>query len=360
MLVIQKVVTTTELFQKFFREVRANFIAISSLSPATSLAFESLYGNLRECETMATADHVNCNPNKSSRRAHVVRRLVRARNLIEEAYDQPLALADLAAAACMSEAHFVRQFHREFGVTPYRCLTQRRLTESKQLLAETTMPIADIVAAAGFGNRSAFSRLFKTHFGVSPQAWRINSRRRRPLVGKPRRLAPLAAAATLLLCVLGTSVAQEEAPPPRPPACASEEYRQFDFWLGTWEVTADGQVAGTNNISKHHDGCVIKENWTSTSPFTGSSLNIYDSARGVWHQTWTDSAGTLLQLEGGLEDGAMVLTGERPARDGNGMVTHRISWTPNADGTVRQQWQARREGETEWKALFDGLYRKKG
>ncbi|MEM9304468.1 MAG: AraC family transcriptional regulator [Pseudomonadota bacterium] len=301
----------------------------------------------RECQTSA--------PAVSARRAHVVRRLKLARQLIEEHYDQTLALADLAAAAFMSEAHFVRQFRDEFGVTPYRCLTDRRLRAACRLLERTAMPVTEIVVATGFGNRSAFSRLFKSRLGVSPLAWRRLSRRhRRPTVAR-RGVLPAAAA---LLLVLTPLWAQEGDAPPPPPPCATDAHRAFDFWVGTWEVYANDQLAGRNIIRKRHGDCVLEENWQSAQgSFSGSSLNIYDAANDRWHQSWADSSGTLLELDGGVQNGRMVLSGERPAQDGNGMVTHRITWTPNEDGTVRQQWEASRDG-SEWQALFDGVYRK--
>ena len=128
-------------------------------------------------------------------------------------------------------------------------------------------------------------------------------------------------------------------------ACSAGEYRQFDFWIGDWDVTAGDQPAGTNSIHPINGGCALQENWQGAGQggIVGTSFNIYDQATGRWHQTWVDSSGTLLQLDGGLIDGVMVLSGERPARDGNGMVMHRISWTPNPDGTVRQLWEASTE-----------------
>jgi len=102
---------------------------------------------------------------------------------------------------------------------------------------------------------------------------------------------------------------------------------------------------------------VLQENWQGAGPggISGTSFNVYDSATGRWHQTWVDSAGTLLQLDGGIANGAMVLSGERPTSDGTGVATHRITWTANPDGTVRQLWEASRDGQT-WTVLFDGLY----
>lgn len=139
--------------------------------------------------------------------------------------------------------------------------------------------------------------------------------------------------------------------------CDGPEYRQFDFWIGDWDVTAGEQAAGTNSIRSLHGGCVLQENWQSAGPdgISGSSFNIYDRATGKWHQTWVDAGGTLLQLDGGLVEGAMVLSGSRPAQ-GGGTALHRISWTPRPDGSVRQLWEVSQDHGVGWTVLFDGLY----
>jgi len=146
-------------------------------------------------------------------------------------------------------------------------------------------------------------------------------------------------------------------PAPATP-CSSAGYHQFDFWIGSWDVASGGQPAGTNSIHPIHNGCALQENWQGTGEggVSGSSFNIYDQATGLWHQTWVDGGGTLLQLDGGLVDGVMVLSGQRPARDGSVMVKHRISWTPNPDGSVRQLWEASKDDGGSWAVLFDGLY----
>jgi hypothetical protein len=170
---------------------------------------------------------------------------------------------------------------------------------------------------------------------------------------------------TVLIIVLLlplTSMAQDpQTSLPAPAAaCTAPEYRQFDFWMGDWNVTSGGQPAGTNSIQRVHKGCALQENWQGAGEggISGSSFNIYDQATGRWHQTWIDANGTLLQLDGGLVDGAMVMSGTRPARDGSGTVQHRISWTPTPDGSVRQLWEASKDGEDSWTILFDGLYTK--
>lgn len=158
------------------------------------------------------------------------------------------------------------------------------------------------------------------------------------------------------------AVGQEQAPGslPAAAACSAPEYRQFDFWIGDWQVTSNEQAAGSNSIHPVHNGCALQENWQGAGEggVSGTSFNIYDQATDQWHQTWIDDSGTLLQLDGGLQDGVMVLKGKRPARDGSGIAQHRISWTPNPDGTVRQLWEASKDDGENWAVLFDGLYSK--
>jgi hypothetical protein len=138
-------------------------------------------------------------------------------------------------------------------------------------------------------------------------------------------------------------------------ACDSAQHRQFDFWLGEWQVTTpDGRVAGTNRIRRAFDGCVLHEQYDTGRGYRGASFNIYDAGRDTWHQTWVDNGGTLLRLEGGLRDGLMVLEGVTLDDDGN-PVAHRIIWTPNDDGTVRQLWQVT-DATGEQSVAFDGLY----
>jgi len=165
----------------------------------------------------------------------------------------------------------------------------------------------------------------------------------------------------LVLLVPFGLAAQDSAESPSPAAaCTAPEYRQFDFWVGDWTVTSGEAVAGTNSIRRVHGGCALEENWQGAGDggVSGSSFNIYDRATGRWHQTWVDAGGTLLQLDGGLVDGSMVLSGLRPAGDGSGPTLHRITWTPNDDGTVRQLWEASQDDGGSWSVLFDGLYAK--
>jgi hypothetical protein len=112
---------------------------------------------------------------------------------------------------------------------------------------------------------------------------------------------------------------------------------------------AEGRLAGRNTITRV-DGCALLEHWRGAGGSTGHSLNAYDAKARVWRQFWVDNEGTVLRLEGGLENGAMVLSGTLDD------ARSRITWTPRADGSVRQHWESSRDGAT-WTTVFDGIYR---
>ncbi len=153
-----------------------------------------------------------------------------------------------------------------------------------------------------------------------------------------------------------TDSAQQQTAP-----CQSPEFRQFDFWIGEWDVqNPQGKPAGTSVITPVLSGCAIHEEWHSAgSRYAGNSYNTYDRARSVWHQTWVDNSGLLLQLEGEFKDGKMVLEGERPGAEG-GTVVNRITWEELAPDSVRQVWDASSDGGKTWQRQFDGLYVRRG
>jgi hypothetical protein len=138
--------------------------------------------------------------------------------------------------------------------------------------------------------------------------------------------------------------------------CSSPQAREFDFWIGRWEVSEAGKPAGVNLIERILDGCALLENWTGASGSSGKSLNFYDAADGLWHQTWIDGSGGALFLAGRFTNGAMRMEGTRPASASQPATRHRITWTPNPDGTVRQLWESAPVGADRWTVLFDGTY----
>ena len=137
-----------------------------------------------------------------------------------------------------------------------------------------------------------------------------------------------------------------------------DRFRAFDFWIGHWEVsTADGQVAGTNKITKDEQGCMLLERWAGGSGSTGTSINYYDTAKAKWVQVWVAAAGYSIRIEGGLEDGKMVLVGEIFGLDGKALP-FRGTWTPLDDGRVRQFFEQSNDNGKTWAPWFDGYYKR--
>lgn len=160
----------------------------------------------------------------------------------------------------------------------------------------------------------------------------------------------------LLALVPRLTVAQGAAPP----GCRTPAHRQFDFWLGEWEVrTPSDQPAGTSRITSILGGCVIHEEWHGKGGSDGESFNIYNSASGTWHQTWVDNGGLLAQFDGALTpQGAMVLEG--PGRTPTGAPARsRMTFTPLPDGAVRQLWEFSTDSGKTWSPAFDGIYRRR-
>ena len=137
----------------------------------------------------------------------------------------------------------------------------------------------------------------------------------------------------------------------------SEPWREFDFWVGEWEVhTPDGELAGRNRITTILGGRALREEWCGASGLVGTSLNVWSTERNAWHQTWIDSTGGLLLLDGGLRDGAMVMEGN--GHDDGKPIRHRITWsTIDRDpDRLRQHWETSSDGGTSWETAFDGRY----
>lgn len=176
-----------------------------------------------------------------------------------------------------------------------------------------------------------------------------------------RTLAAAFALASVPLAVTAQSPSPGPARTVPPAPCVSPQDRQFDFWLGDWNVTDPaGKPLGTNDVTRELRGCVLQEHWSGAGQYGGHgmSFNHYDAARKLWHQTWVDDSGGILYLDGEMHDGSMILSGKRIGRQG-ATVTDRITYTPRPDGTVRQWWQVSRDGGTTWATSFDGIYHRK-
>jgi hypothetical protein len=115
---------------------------------------------------------------------------------------------------------------------------------------------------------------------------------------------------TLLAGLMGVcaTVAQTQ---PKP--CSSEQAKQFDFWVGAWDLEWTDEKGkkqtGVNVINKILGGCVIEENFSTNeeNPYLGKSHSLFDVKSGLWKQTWVDSGGDYLDFVGAFKDEKMML-----------------------------------------------------
>lgn len=141
-----------------------------------------------------------------------------------------------------------------------------------------------------------------------------------------------------------------------PPPCSGTQFREFDFWVGDWNVfTVDGVQVGVNSITIEEKGCLLVERWTDANGNTGQSYNFVDHANGKWRQVWV-SPGVVIDYTGGLnEAGAMFLEGTVTTQ-GTRSQRFRGTWSPQEDGSVHQHLRNYDEETGEWAPGFVGIY----
>jgi len=138
------------------------------------------------------------------------------------------------------------------------------------------------------------------------------------------------------------------------------EYRQFDFWIGDWNVvtTQAEQPAGASSIQSILNNCVVLENWTGGAGGTGKSFNIYNSTTKKWEQIWVDSSGNLMKFEGVLNNGVMDYYGDAVGPNGVLMKRHLQFFNQGPD-KVRQFSQHSTDGGKTWTIEYDLTYLRK-
>jgi len=100
------------------------------------------------------------------------RHLLRAKDIVDARYREPLDVPALAKAAYLSPAHFSREFRRAFGETPHQYLLTRRLERAAALLRNTDHSVADICFTVGLRSVGSFTTSFRRVYGLSPTAYR--------------------------------------------------------------------------------------------------------------------------------------------------------------------------------------------
>ncbi len=139
---------------------------------------------------------------------------------------------------------------------------------------------------------------------------------------------------------------------------AAEKFREFDFWVGEWDVfNPAGVKVGSNVITSAENGRVLIENWTNTGGGTGMSINYFDPETRKWKQTWVDQT-AVTHYAGEFADGVMRFEGTHAATTG-GLTKMIMEFTPNEDRSVRQYIRQSTDGGETWTVYFDGKYVKR-
>jgi hypothetical protein len=176
----------------------------------------------------------------------------------------------------------------------------------------------------------------------------------------PAPTPPLASAPPPAATTSTAAVTPSAATPPaveNQSGCAASTYRQFDFWLGDWDVFDShtrAKVARVH-VTRILEDCVLLEEYRGSDGHEGQSFSIYDAPRGVWHQTWVTNRGQLLVIEGNLRAGAMELSGSERLADGTARLV-RGTWQPSHDG-VREVAVRSVDGGKTWSEWFDLIFR---
>jgi hypothetical protein len=137
-------------------------------------------------------------------------------------------------------------------------------------------------------------------------------------------------------------------------------YREFDFWIGEWDVhpVNSSVLAGTSVIEKILGSCVILENWTGAGGGSGKSFNVYDATTQKWEQIWVDASGTLTKYSGGIKDGVMDYFAESVGPNGKPVKMH-LQFFKLGPDSVRQFNLLSSDGGTTWTVGYDFIYTRK-
>lgn len=144
--------------------------------------------------------------------------------------------------------------------------------------------------------------------------------------------------------------------------CDSPESKQFDFWVGEWDLSYKGQdgkpAKSANRITKILDGCVLLEQFTGKPGIglDGHSVSTYDRTAGKWKQTWVDNTASYLDFVGGWSDGKMVLA--RDAERQGKRFRQRMVWQDITPQSFKWLWQRSDDEGATWKTLWEIDYRR--
>jgi hypothetical protein len=163
--------------------------------------------------------------------------------------------------------------------------------------------------------------------------------------------------------------AQQQAPKAASPSpsqtCSDSEQKQFDFWLGDWDLTWPGEHPGetghgTNSIKRVLEDCVVEENFSGgdSMHLRGISVSAFDTRAHNWKQTWVDNEGGYLDFSGEFEDGQMILSREGTRPDGS-KILMRMVFKNIAPNELDWSWEGSKDGGKNWTVIWPIHYKRK-
>ena len=134
------------------------------------------------------------------------------------------------------------------------------------------------------------------------------------------------------------------------------ENHEFDFWIGTWDLTWGEGVHGTNRVESILDGAVIQENFNGDG-LIGISVSVFSREDSRWHQTWVDNSGSYLDFVGEFVDGKMILSRNGIAE--GKPIKQRMVWFDISANQFRWNWERSDDDGATWRALWEIQYQRK-
>lgn len=145
-------------------------------------------------------------------------------------------------------------------------------------------------------------------------------------------------------------------------ACdAKPENRQFDFWVGVWDVrpytTPNVAPTARSIIEKANGNCTIVENYYTKGGYVGKSFNIYDAVQHKWRQFWNDNGGTVIEFFGEYDAAEKALKYRSESVNAQGQKQlGKMTFYNLSEDKVRQLWEISTDAGATWTIAFDGLY----
>lgn len=164
-----------------------------------------------------------------------------------------------------------------------------------------------------------------------------------------------------LLFLASMLAAQQPAPQANP--CTVSQQKQFEFWVGEWDLTWPGSkpgetMHGTNTIKRIMDGCVVQENFSGgdSIPLRGTSVSTFDATSGHWKQTWVDNQGGYLDFVGDFRDGRMIL--QRDALLNGKKILQRMVWKSITASDFDWSWESSSDDGKSWQVNWPIHYKR--